>query len=614
MLFGMYWFDVICIIVGVVGAIWSLIGIIKGIKEHEFGLDVLALVAIISTLLVGEYFASVIVVVMTLTGDFLEDYASRQAEKELTKLISATPEVAHLVINNSEHNTEDVMVADVKVGDILQVLPGEVVPVDGEALNETVLDEAALTGESLPVNKVAGDTVLSGSVCSALFTMRATALATDSSYQKISQLADMAKSIKPSYVKLANTISIPFTIVSFIIAILAAFISGELLRFAEVLVLATPCPLLIAAPVSYLAGLSHAAKDGIIIKGGSVLERLSRVKIVAFDKTGTLTNGKPEFDRIELTDEGIMLGYDDAKVLQIVASLEKTSTHILGSAIVRHFCSSVAEPSFIEVLNFAESVGRGVTGEVVLPWDSSGIRHHIWVQKPHHELKTNPGETVVELIVSGKDIAHIILRDHLRENVHQIIKDLRSIGVRHIVMLTGDNPETANYIASSVGISDVRSSLLPHQKQEAVLGLEHACVLHSSGVKTDCEHIDDVRRAGKSPAVAMVGDGVNDAPVLMAADVGIAFGARGSSAATQSADIVLEHDDFKLVYNCFETSKRTMTIARQSMIGGITLSIILMLVAAFGFIPAVIGALLQEVIDVIAICNGLRARFGRAGR
>lgn len=577
---GMDILNIVFIAVGIAGAVWSFIGIIKGVRKGEVGLDILAVVAIVSTLLVGEYLASAVVVVMVLTGDFLEDYATKQAEKELSALISNSPETA------IREDGSQIPASDVKVGDILLVQPGGVVAVDGVAIENCTLNEASLTGESLPVNKVIGDQVLSGSVSEGLFKMKVTHLATDSAYQRITQLVELAKDQKPSTVKMADQVSIPFTIVSLLIAAIAWAITGEPLRFAEVLVLATPCPLLIAAPVAFLAGLSKAASKGVIIKGGTVIEVLSRTKILAFDKTGTLTQGRPSYERIELT---VSATIDEVQALRYAASLEKLSPHVLAQAIV----NENREPLF-EVQDLKEITGVGVEANV------NGIR--VQVGKPTHNVPLQGGETVVELVVGGVDTAHIFLRDQIRPEVPDTIKKLRKLGVRRLIMLTGDKQETARFIADQAGldVSDVRSSLLPHQKFEAVAGLKSVCSLNK-----DCKQVNQSPKT----AIGMVGDGVNDAPVLAASDVGIAFGGDGSSAATQSADVVLQKNDFELVYESLAISRNTMSIAKQSMIGGITLSVVLMLVAAFGFIPAVIGAILQEVIDVFAIVNGIRARL-----
>lgn len=590
--------DIICIGVSVAGVLYALKGILASLKEKNFGLDILAIVAIIACLMLGEYIAAVVVVVMTLTGDFLEEYAGKRAEKELTALIDKTPDKAHL-----EDGT-DILAKDVAVGDTLRVLGGEMVPVDGEALAEIYLDEASLTGESMPVLKCVGEAVLSGSVASETFTMRATQTADDSSYQKITHLVELAKESKAPAVRLANTISIPFTLVSLTIASAAWAISGESLRFAEVLVLATPCPLLIAAPVAFLAGLSRSAKSGIIVKGGGTLERMARVKTIAFDKTGTITNGAPEFDRVDLTDIGAQAGWTPEKVLQYAASLEHFSNHIFAKTITNQ-----NQLKMLDVQNVKEEFGNGVIGYIA--------DERVAVQKPPHSLDINPGETAVELMVAGKDIAHIILVDHIRVDAASSVERIRELGVQRMLMLTGDKRETALHIAKQVGIDHVHSNLLPHQKYEIIQGLENAgskgcairedCGLDESSTKYDATE-------SKGAQIAFVGDGVNDAPVLMAADVGIALGAKGASAASQSADVVIMRDTFALVPKSLEISKYTMRIAKQSMIGGIALSIALMLVASFGYIPAVFGAMLQEVLDAAAIINGIRAASSPKGK
>ncbi|MDR1861823.1 MAG: cadmium-translocating P-type ATPase [Candidatus Ancillula sp.] len=577
--------DIICILVGVAGAFWSAWGLIQRLRQKILGLDILALVAIISTLVVGEYLASALVVVMVLTGDLLEDYTTKRAEKELSALISRAPQFAYRVSEGGAPNdAEKVDVAQVKVDDILVVRPGEVVPVDGVALESATLDESSLTGESLPVEKQVGDEVLSGSTSSSLFKFRAARLAVDSTYQQISELVALAKDSKPATVRTADRVSIPFTVIAFIIGGIAWAVSGEPIRFAEVLVLATPCPLLIAAPVAFLAGLSKVAKRNIIVKGGTVFENLSKTRVVAFDKTGTLTQGQPVFDRIEIVDTSVV---DKEEALQFAASLEQYSNHVLARSIVEEYYTNNHKP-LLEVADFSETVGTGLEGNL------NG--KHVQIGKPRHEVKVNAGEIVVELFVSGFDCAHIFLKDKIRDDAPRTIKMLRKMGVDRIVMLTGDKRDTAAFVAQEAGILDVRSSLLPHQKYEAVEGLKARCVLHEK-----CSKLNHTFK------VAMVGDGVNDSPVLAAADVGIAFGSRGASAATQSADVVLQKDDILLVPEVFAISKRTMRIAKQSMIGGIALSVGLMFVAAFGVIPAVIGAILQEVIDVVAIANGIRA-------
>lgn len=585
--------DIICIVIGVAGMIWCVKGTIESIKEKNFGLDILAIMAILATLLVGEYVASVIVVVMSITGELLESYAGKRAEKELDSLVSKTPNLAHL-FNSDLKSTCDIDVNDISPGDILYVLNGELVPVDGILLDDASLDQSSLTGESLPINKTTGESVMSGTIAGNAFKIKAISDAKNSSYQKITELVALAKEQKSPVVRLANKVSIPFTIISLFIAFLSWFISGEAIRFAEVLVLATPCPLLIAAPVAFLAGLSRAAKSGIIIKGGGTLEQLNNVKIVAFDKTGTITQGKPLFDRIEITQIGQEEGWNEEKVLNYAASLEVFSNHILASAIVQ-----ANKLPLLQVENHRDNVGTGVSGDI--------NNERIVLMKPPHELAINPGETVVELQVLGKDIAHIILVDHMRDDAPQTIENIRKLGINQLLVLTGDKQETAKYIASKTGITEVFSSLLPHQKYEIINNLKKSCIFSKN-----CSQLPENDSVNSKRKVAMVGDGVNDAPVLMASDVGIALGAGGSGVATESADVVILEDKFILVSESILIGKQTMKIAKQSTIGGITLSIILMIIASFGFIPAVIGATLQEVIDVLAICNGIRAKGGKS--
>jgi heavy metal translocating P-type ATPase len=569
--------------------VYNCVEIIKGLKNKEFGLDILALVAIIATLLVHEYFASVVVVMMTLTGEFLEHFASKQAEKELTALIDKTPRTAHSAesIADAQNSLfQNVDVNEVQTDDILVILPGEIVPVDGVALSGSEVDESSLTGESLPVEKNDGDEVLSGSVVGgSTLIMRVSKPAVDSAYQQIVELVKQAKEEKAPAVRMADQVSIPFTFVSLLIAGAAWFLSGEPVRFAEVLVLATPCPLLIAAPVAFLGGLGNAAKRGIIIKGGGTLEKLSRAEVIAFDKTGTITSGNLIYDHIQI----LQTQYSEEQILSFCLAIENSSVHVIAKALVNSVSAKFPGLQVPLASNVEENVGVGMRGDV------DGKK--IFVGKVQHDIDVIAGETVIELQINGDDIAHIFLRDQVRPESAATIEHIRNLGVKHLLMLTGDKKATAEHIAQEVQINDVRSHLLPHQKLEIVQGLRYSCSLHSAG--------------HSKGSIVMVGDGINDAPVLAAADVGIALGASGNTAASNSADVVIMKNDFSLVAQSVELSKRTMNIAQQSMIGGIAISVTLMVVAAFGFIPAVAGALLQEVIDVVSICNGVRAKFLR---
>jgi heavy metal translocating P-type ATPase len=603
-------FDIVCIVVGILGAAYSLYGLVKSLKEKDFGLDVLALMAIVSTLIVGEYIASAVVVAMTLTGDFLESYTEKRATKELGMLMERNPHTAHLIIGDAElgetDNRKDVTVDEVKVDDILYVLPGEIVPVNGILLDNGEFDESQITGESIPVTRAIGEEVYSGVVLNGSpVRLKAFALAKDSQYQKIVDLVKDAQDEKSPTVRLASKISIPFTIVSLLIGIFAWIISGDVIRFVEVLVLATPCPLLIAAPVAFLGGMSRAASKGIIIKSGGVLEQLSRVKVVAFDKTGTVTVGSPAFDRVEVFNNEQIT---EQEVLALGAALESNSSHILGASIVDEAANQRLE--LPKVTEPVEVVGKGVEakleGKIVRVGSEKFVRFGpgiglstgagIGPSAGTSEIKSlGNSEMGVYISVSGELIGRIILKDHLRPEAISTMKDLRKIGVQHLTMVTGDERNTAVHIGEQLGVKDIRSEMLPQQKLEAVLGLKYSCEIagHSHTTGT----------------VLMVGDGVNDAPVLAAADIGVAMAARGTTVASQSADAVITHDDISLVAKAITIAKDTVAIGKQSMIGGIGLSIMLMLIATTGVIPAIGGAALQEVIDILAICNGVRAAF-----
>ncbi|MDR1448285.1 MAG: cadmium-translocating P-type ATPase [Candidatus Ancillula sp.] len=569
------------LVVDIIGVVYFLVEILKQLKSKEFGLDFLAIVAIMATILNGEYLAGLVVVIMSFTGDFLENYAGKRAEKDLKLLLSKVPESARRILENG--SVEFVQVDDVQVGDLLAVQVGDVVPLDGILVSENaVLDESSLTGESIHVDKNSSDTILSGSIALTSFKYNASAVASESSYQQIVKLTQIAKGSKAPVVKLANRISLPFTILSLLIAFSAWFISGDFSRFAQVLVLATPCPLLIAAPVAFLAGLSICAKRGIIIRETNTIQALTKVKVAAFDKTGTITKGQLSYERISITEDGVNLGFSKYDVFEFVYALELYSNHILRDSLVNTAKALGATTKVAS--NVQEIPGVGVRGTVG--------NQHIRVQKPTTVVTLLSGEMAVEVEVDGVPIAYIFLVDSARDEAKSVVEFLKCAGISHILMLTGDRQETAQYIAQKVGIEDIRSGLLPHQKLEIVKGIKHFCEIHG-------HHVGNVM---------VVGDGINDAPVLSLADIGVAIASREKTVASQAADVVIMRDNLFLVCESILISKRTMSIAKQSMIMGIGFSIIFMFIAAFGFIPAVIGAVIQEIIDVIAILNGLRAR------
>ena len=550
---------------------------VRSLLNKQWGLDVLAVTAIVSTLLVGEYWASLIIVLMLTGGEALEDAAARRASRELTALLDRVPHTAHRV--NSEGTIEDSSASLVSPGDRLVVRPSELVPVDGDLLTPSAeLDESSLTGESLPVTRVTGESILSGSVNGAVvLEMVATKRAEDSEYQQIVGLVQQAAESKAPLVRLADRYAIPFTALAYAIAGLAWALSGDPVRFAEVLVVATPCPLLIAAPVAFMVGMSRAAKSGVVIKDAGTLERLSEVRTVAFDKTGTLTHGRPEVGEIHSVDSS--RSGDD--LLLLVASAEQYSSHVLATAIVAE--AQNRGLTLLEAQHAREVATDGVTATLGDNIIHVGKPAFVESVDPHFSrYAVEPGETVVYVALNNSYAGYIVLKDLLREEAHSTLGELSGLGIKRTVMLSGDQQSTAEAIAREVGITEVHGECLPADKVTLVAGLTPRRVM-------------------------MVGDGVNDAPVLAASDVGIALGARGATAASESADVVILVDDLSRVSQAVSIGQSTIRIALQSIWLGIIISVGLMVVAAAGFLPAIVGALLQEVVDLVAILGALRA-------
>lgn len=559
------------------------IGMVKDLINGHWGIDVLALMAILSTLLVGEYIAALIVCLMLTGGEALEDYAANRAKRSLSALLERAPQTAHLV--DSAGSTRDIPLADVAVGDRLLVRPAEVVPVDGmltaddgDADVQADFDQSSLTGESLPVTKRIGDEVMSGALNGQRAVMiQATAAARDSQYARILDLVREASDSRAPMVRLADRYAVPFTVIALVIAGLAWWISGDPVRFAEVLVVATPCPLLIAAPVAFLGGMSRAAKAGVIVKSGGTLEKLAEVKTAAFDKTGTLTYGRPELLRVD----AVLPQMNGDELLQLVASAEQYSAHVLADSIKQEAVRRGL--ALISAAEATEEATNGVvahlSGKVVIVGKRDFVALH---SHGLTEATLAPGESAVYVGIDGAFAGTVILSDRLRENAPATLQALSGWGVRRQLMLTGDAAATAAHIASRAGLTEVHADLLPADKVRLLMQAEPKPVL-------------------------MVGDGVNDAPVLASADVGIAMGARGATAASETADVVILKDDISQVVTAVAVGHRTMRVAKESIWAGIALSIVLMIVAAGGVIPAIIGALLQEVVDVVSIANSLRA-------
>ncbi|WP_270745128.1 heavy metal translocating P-type ATPase [Lactococcus petauri] len=561
-------------IITVAGGILALsmfIEMVKTLRKGNYGVDLLAITAIIATLLVGEYWASLIIILMLVGGETLEDYAAGRANRELSALLQKTPDIAHVM---QEGKVVDMDLDDVEIGAHLLIKPMEVVPIDGVLLSEAaILDESSVTGETKPNELQQGDEILSGAINgSSSIEIRTSVAASESQFQKIVALVREAEATPANFVRLADRYAVPFTIMAYIIAAVAYFISGDPVRIAEVLVVASPCPLILAAPIAFVSGMSRSSKNGFLIKNGTIIEKLATAKAIFFDKTGTITDGKIEVDAI-VPAEGI----SQEELLNIVYTIEKSSTHILAKAV-----SSYAESHNVQSLaleSLSEVAGLGVTGKI--NGQLIKIGRASFVGAP----EGLDFETAFYVSRDGQYIGAVTFSDTLRANAPAVIKDLRQAGFESITMLTGDNARVADKIAAQVGITEVYSSMLPEEK------------------------LAKIQDSTIHPTI-MVGDGVNDAPALTLADVGISIGTGNNTVASEAADIVLLKNDLSSVTKAVHISRDTLTIAKQSVLIGIIICVILMLIAATGLIPAIIGALFQEVIDVISILYALRALKG----
>lgn len=633
-------------------------GMIDDLRHGQVGVDVLAVVAILSTVAVAEYWASWAVTLMITSGEAIEEYAQAKAERSLTALMEAAPQTAHVVnlpgvgrgfaadkgdssdgfrrvglasAAAAAHRFDTVPVEQVQLGDVLMVLPGETVPVDGELLSGTAtLDLSNINGEPVPREVFAGARVMSGAVNgSTALTMRATQVAADSQYQRILELVASAQESRPAVVKTADRLAVPFTVLSLVIAGVAWAVSGVPTRFAQVLVLATPCPLLIAAPVAYIAGTGRLAAAGVLIKAQDVLENLGRVTQVFFDKTGTLTVKQPQVVRVEMLP-GAATRLNEDHVLMMAGAVESYSVHILSKGIAKAGAEALArlrqrfedgqrlcpEPEaswpghgreYPVVKNINEDAGKGVSGEVNghavrvgrLSFAAAGEEGFLAVDRTapsrsEDDLRTRfgllqPDEMASYVSVDGQLIARIVLRDVPRANAKAALAKLHELGVTKLAMLTGDKRASANIIASEVGIDEVHAELFPEDKVAAVKA--------ATG-------------AGKTVTM-MVGDGVNDAPVLAVADIGVAMTDGTSTAASESAQVVIMNDNIAAVPRAIAIARRTKRVMLQAVIAGLVLATIGMIAAAFDLIPVVVGAFLQEAIDVVSILWALAALIDR---
>ena len=611
--------------VAIVTVVVSVVGMIRNIRRGHVGVDILAIVALMSTIVVHEYWASWIVVVMIFSGRAIEEYAQSRAQRNLAALVDAAPSRAHRRLGADEWET--IPVDAVHVGDVLLVKPGEIVPVDGVVREDgATVDMSMITGEPLPVDMRMGEKIASGAVNTGVaITVRAVAESRDSQYQKIVDLVRSAQDSRPAAVRTADMLSVPFTVVSFAIAFLAWSASGDALRFAQVLVIATPCPLLIAAPVAFMGGTGRLARNGIVIKAQDVLEDLGSVSHVFFDKTGTLTVKRPEVSRVDLTERSHRLGIDADGLLIVAGMVESYSSHVLAKGVERAARDILAGGSHRapRVEDAHEIMGSGVEARVDGHLIRVGRPSFVSVSEPVAPVLADlPDLTSYEMAAyvgcDGAIIGRVVLRDVARRDSCSTVSRLRRMGVSHITMLTGDNAVSAEAIASQVGLGDVRSGLLPQDKVEAVRQARDVRPqrLADRGARVWLREV--MRRMmgirDRGVVTMMVGDGVNDAPVLAAADISVAMTDGLSNAASQSAQLVIMNDDIAMVPRAIDISRQTRRVMRQAVYGGLIAAVLCMIVAGFGLIPAVWGAIIQEVIDVTSILWALTSIADRKNR
>jgi heavy metal translocating P-type ATPase len=552
--------------------------ILRSLWRGEVGLDIVAALSMSAALTFGETLAAAVVAVMYSGGTFLESFAEGRARREMHDLLSRVPRTATRHRNGA---LEEVLLDDIAPGDRLLIRQGDVVPVDGRIASKTAfLDTSALTGESLPVRLSEGDEAMSGSTnAGEAFGVVASRIARDSTYAGIVRLIEEAQRSKAPMSRLADRWSLGFLAVTVAIAFAAWWFTGDPIRAVAVLVVATPCPLILAVPVALVAGLSRAAHFGVLIKGAKPLEAMARIRTLILDKTGTLTEGRPQIVSIE--SHVAMSGED---ILRFAAALDQASKHPVAQAIV---AAARARGLDLPVPDeVAEVPGEGVVGsvedhKVIVGGDSFVARRVGRASGDHPEVAA--GSVVVAVAVDGRMAGRLVMSDPLREGARNMLAGLRREGIGRVLLATGDRTEVARRVTEGLALDGLRAELTPDQKVLLILSER------------------------KNGPVMMVGDGVNDAPALAAADVGVAMGARGAAACAEAADVVLLVDRIDRLGPGIEIARRSHRIAIESVVTGIGLSVVGMVAAAFGYLSPVQGALLQEVIDVAVILNALRA-------
>ena len=559
------------------------------VVDHSLGVDTIALVAMVGALALDELLAGAVIGLMFSGGASLETVASRRARRELTALVQRAPKVAQLRIDGG---LSEVPVERVQRGDVVLIRTGEVVPVDGTVISpEAVIDTSTLSGEPLPEALRCGMPVLSGCAnAGPPFDVRADRPAEESAYSALVRLVEQAQAQRAPMVRMADRYAGFFLPATLILAAVAWIVSGDPVRALAVVVVATPCPLILAAPIALVSGLSRAARAGIIVKGAGAIETFGQARTVLFDKTGTLTVGTPEVR--EIVPRGTV---DPDELLRLAASVDRLSAHVLGEALVG--AAEEAGLSLTMPVDVDEEPGQGIRGRVNGHRVAVGSRMYMRASGvPAEEISfgiravtRGSGEAHVAVAVDGRLAGVIVMADELRPDAGGIVDRLRAEGVRYVAMISGDRRSVAERVGRELGIDRVYAEQSPEDKLEVV------------------------RTAGADPKlrpVIMVGDGINDAPALALADLGVAMGAAGATVSSETADAVITVDRVDRVADAVHIGRRSLSIARQSVIAGMGLSIVAMIVAAAGYLPPIAGALLQEAIDLAVILNALRALRG----
>ena len=568
----------------IAGLVPAVLWVLQALRQRQVGVDIIAVLALAGALGVREYLAGAVIALMLATGRTLESYAERRAARDLRELLRRAPRSARR--QTADGQVEVVPLSAVRPDDRLLVGPGETVPVDGVIEDEAALDESVVTGESQIVNRAVGETVASGVInAGAAFRMRATATAAESTYAGIVRLAQEATARKAPMVRIADRYAAAFVPFTLILAGLAWLVSGEFIRAVAVLVVATPCPLILATPIAIVSGLSRAARRGVVVREGAALEQLGRARTLLVDKTGTLTAGRPQVMEM-ITAPGL----DRDEVLRLAASVEQLSPHVLATALVREATDhglTLTTPSDV-----TEEPGKGVRGRVDgrTVWVGQlAVELPDWADRLRQRAELD-GAAIVWISVDDVVSGALLLQDPVRPDARHTVGRLRQSGLQKVIMVTGDRPEVAAEVARVVGVDDVVARCGPERK------------------------VERVRAEAAQATTVMVGDGVNDAPALAAADVGVAMGATGATASADVADAVLTVNRLDRLADAVEIARYARRIAVQSAGVGMGLSVAAMGVASVGLLPPVIGAFLQEGIDVLVIVNALRALRGGVRR